>query len=557
MQPKRRTKFATASLLIVLMLIVIVSIQENRTPVATYELIPSGFMNEDESIEITSFPQSSVSSALLLNESVLGPDSIWVEDSSRWMDDTHFYRQIPVPTINVSTITLSLSAFVVMGPIELNLRYHDWPYDISVSGSTGETLEITRDVTPDDLIGEGLTWIDIGLNSTDCSVIDHLYFSISLEFTTDMFPVTIDLQRTNGDSLFDLQEFYSIFHTYDRPYVQLDDYEFYVSQVNDTIFLPAGVYALSVKWVSYQHSFGNIIVNNESLSLELGIKTVRLDVESLQKIPGLAIFIERSSLEHFYQEIFVADEPSFYFPSMVYMSISVRGDIDGYYWPHHFSFYVENYENQNITLFVSENWIMVGNIAFTPGRFVMLIGLVSIFILTTVISRKKLLTSSIYLPFLLLFIGNTLPTYSLYQIRNEMPHRIPIYSEYLVTDTVSPGILTSISGIDGSAIIISDAGFEVAFQIGFISFALLLVVFLTVIYEYLRKEQDPATSNFPVFVPILCSLGSQTLFIIGVFLSTLDYFTFSLGPGLVFTSLALLTWIVLYERQGKTIFQTN
>ncbi|MHA2200462.1 MAG: hypothetical protein ACXACG_00460 [Candidatus Thorarchaeota archaeon] len=557
MQPVRRTKFVTASILLILMLVVIVSVQENRIPTATYELETGESIIEDESIEITSTPQSPISSALLLNESILSPSSNWFKERERWSDSSHFSKQIPIPRINVSTIILKLSVFVVSGPILMNLRYYDWPNDHIVNGSTGETIDIVRYVSPDDLGRGGLTWIGVSINGTDWSVIDHLYFSIHLEFTTDMFPVTIDLQRTNEDSLFDLSEFHSIFQTSERPYVQLDDYEFYFSQVNDTIFLPTGTYSLSVRWVNYQHSFGDISVINESLNLELRIKTVRLDVESLQKIPSLAIRVGSWYDAFYYHEIMITDEPSFYLPSMSYVPVSVRGGVDSDYWPHHFTIDIDNYENRNITLVVSENWILVGNFAFTPGRFVMLIGLVLIFILTIVISRKQLLTSSIYLPFLMLFLGNTLPMYGLYQIRAEFPHRIPFYSQYLETESVSSGISTSITSINGTAIAISDAGFEVATQIGFISFTLLLIVFFTLIYEYMRKEQDPVTSDFPVAAPILCSLVLHTVFIVNVFFSTFRYFTFSLGPGLVFTILALAMWIILYRRQGKTVFQTN
>ncbi|MFW9927307.1 MAG: hypothetical protein ACFFDM_11185 [Candidatus Thorarchaeota archaeon] len=553
MQSERRKKFVTATILIILMLIVIASIQENGTPTATYELIIGEPLDEDESIAITSSPQAPVTSALSLNDSLLGPDSIWFTDSDRWTGQIHLSRQIPVPRINVSTITLRLSAFIVKGPINLKLRYYDWPQDVNVNGSTGETVEIVRHILPDDLGNDGLAWIVVWINSTDLSVIDHLYFSVSLVFTTEMLPVSMDLQRTDGNSLINLPEFYFIYQTSNRPYVQIDEYKFYISQVNDTIFLPSGTYSLYVRWDNYQYYFGNLIVDNESLVLELRIKTVRIDVESVQKIPGIAVYVGSAFDEFYRHAIMVADEPSYYLPSTSSVQISVRGEVGEHYWPHHFTFYVNNYGNRNVTLIVSENWISIGNIAFTPSRFSLLFGLISIFVLTIVILRKELLTSSIYLPFLFLFLSNTLPMYSIYRGKGEYP----FYRIYTETETVSTGVSTSVTNISGTTITISDAGYEIATQIGFISIALLLVVFFTVIYEYLRKEQDPETSDFPVLVPIMCSLVLQTVFIVGVFFSTLNYSSFSLGPGIAFTSLALLTWIVLYKQRGKTIFETS
>jgi hypothetical protein len=557
-KPERRMKFVIASLLVLLMIVVFGSFQEGGIPTATYELIPSNPIDDDESIEISSSPQSPVTSALLLNESVLSPDSIWFEERYGWTGGIYLSRQFPIPRMNVSTITLRLSATVAKGPININLRYYFMSSAINVNGSSGETVEMVKDLLPDDLGLSELAWIAITLNSTDTSALDHLYFSISAVYTTEMLPVTMDLQRTNGESLFNLPELYTIYQTLYRPYILLDAYRFYISQVNDTLFLPAGNYSLSVIWIHYHHSFGNISLANESLYLELRIKTVRLDVESLQKIPGMAIYVETAGYHSFYyDEIMIADDPSFYLPSMSHVTITVRGGVESSYWPLHFYFYIDYYENQNITLVVNENWILIGNVAFTPGRFIMLIGLISIFILTIMISRRELLTSSIYLPFLLLFLANTLPIYSRYEIRGEGPYRIPFFIWYIKTETVSSGISTSITSVNCTATAISSAGSEIAIPVGLISSILLLFVLLTVIYEYLRNEGNPETSDFPVIASIMCSLVIQTAFFVGVFFSSHCYFMFSLGPGLAFTVLALVMWVVLFKRQGKTIFETS
>jgi len=108
-----------------------------------------------------------------------------------------------------------------------------------------------------------------------------------------------------------------------------------------------------------------------------------------------------------------------------------------------------------------------------------------------------------------------------------------------------------------TAITISSAGYDVATQIGFVSAILLLFVFITVIYEYLRRNEDPETSNFPVVTSIMCTLAIQIIFIVSMFFSTVSYFSFSLGPGVAFTTLALVTWIMLFRKQGKPIFETN
>lgn len=554
MLPERRKRFVTATLLVALMLITIVSVQENSIPRASYDLVVGQALEESESLELSSSPQIPITSAVLLNDSLLTASPNWLEEPDIRFNSTTFWRLIQIPILNVSNLIFRLSSHIVSGPLEITLGFDEEDY--SSVGNNSEYIEIERHASPSELSSDGLIELMARFDGMDRNVIDQLTYTIEVEFTTGMCPLTVDLQRTDGESMFLLHEFLSL-GRYERPVLLFNENEFHINQVNATIFVPNGIYSVSIEWSNYEHSFNNINVTNESIILELRIKSIRLEVESIQQIPGLVVRVGSFTSDFYFFRILVADEPTFYLPSGSYIEVSVRGDIENWHSPRHFEFDLSQYENRNITLVVNENWIMIGNVAFTPGKLIALIAITSIIILTILISRKELVKSSVYAPFILLLLGNTLPIYATTQLKGSYPHRIPLFSNYLETHAVSSGICTSISRMSGTVTAISDAGYSVAFNVGVISFTLVLIVFLAVVYEYVRMEDDPETSDFLVATPILCSVIIQMVFIVNVFIYYLGFRTVTLGPGLMFTTLALLVWTIQYRRQGKVIFQTN
>jgi hypothetical protein len=536
------------------MLITIISISESSIPKASYDLIVGQALEESESLEISSSPQIPLTSAVLLNDSLSTDNPNWLVEPDIRHNSTTFWRWIQIPKQNVSSLIFRLSSYIVSGPLEITMGFDEEDY--SSVGNNGEHIEIERHTSPSELSSGGLIELMARFDGMDRSVIDQLIYTIELEFTTGMCPLTVDLQRTDGESMFLLQEFLTL-NRYERPVLLLNENKFHLNQANATIFVPNGIYSVSIDWSNYEHSFININVTNESIILELRIKSIRLKVESIQKIPGLVVMVGSYISDFYYFGILVADEPTFYLPSGSYEEVSVRGNIDSWHYPRHFRVDLSQYENRNITLVVNENWIIIRNVAFTPGRLITLIAIMSIIILTILLSRKELAKSSAYAPFILLLLGNSLPIYATTQLKGTYPHRIPLFSNYIETQAVCSGIGTSISSMSGTATAISGAEYSVASSIGIYSFMLLFIVFLTVVYEYVRKEYDLETSDFLIAAPILCSLIINLVFIVNVFISNLGFRTITLGPGLMFTALALLVWIIQYRRQGKTILQTN
>jgi hypothetical protein len=446
-----------------------------------------------------------------------------------------------------------LSAYVKIGPLEISLWYYDFPYDASTVGQTGEYCEIVKYATPEDYGEREQIWVNIGFDGLDWSVVEQVYFSIQVEFSVDMCPVTIDLQRTNGESMFLLQEFGTI---QNPPTLLFGEHEFHLSNVNDTLYLPNGNYSLSIDWESYESSLTNVGITNESLTIKIKIKSVRLNVEPIQKIPGLVIYVGGVCYRD-YPPFLLKDSPSFYLPSGNPMRIEVRGEPGNEYYPLHFSINLDTGDNRNITLQVNENWILVGGLGFTPGRLAILIASVFVMSSTLFISRKKLIFSSLYLPFILIFLASIVPSH---KTTSEvwLPMTLPLYSICTETDLTSMGIDLSVSSCSGSAVVTTKTG-EIPFPyISQLLFVFLLIPFIGVLYEHLRKEGDSEFPDFLIVIPIffLFMLIQWSYVIDSLELAHLypSPFTVSIGAGPFLASLAFILWVILYRRKGGLFF---
>jgi len=545
-------KYITAVLLVVSMLIIPIATQERQIPTATYEIISGEESEASESIEIAKSPCTPVTSLILLNDSLLNSNDSWFIVQDHFNGRTEFRRTIAVPRLNVSAMNVSLSINVVTGPLGM-LMIYDGNIE-NIICQSGEHREVVRDVPPYQYESDGLISIYIMIESVDWIVLDYLYVSIQVEFRSGQCPVTIDLKRANGESMFLLQEFSAILN---RPTILFGEQEFHLSKANDTLYLPNGNYLISIDWESYEPSFTNVSITNESLIINIKIKSVRLNIESIQKIPGLVIYVG-GVIYMDYIPLLLKDSPSFYLPSGNLMIIEVRGDPGNPYNPLHFRINLDAGDNRNVTLQVHENWILIGGLAFTPGRLVILIASIFVIALTLFISRKTLISGSIYLPFILIFLASIIPSY---QTSSELWNvmTLPLYSTCTETNLISLGIDISVSSYSGSTVVITKTGEYAIQSISQILFIILLIPFIGVLYEYLRKEWDSESPDFLTAVPIFLYMLIQWSYVMARFEYANSYprnYIVTIGAGPILASLAFIFWIILYRRKGGLFFAT-
>jgi hypothetical protein len=274
---------------------------------------------------------------------------------------------------------------------------------------------------------------------------------------------------------------------------------------------------------------------------------VRLDVESLQKIPGLWITVGQHYAgggdNVYYGKYEIKYAPSFYLPSGIQERIELVGGPVLSYYHNHFQFDLQNGNNRNITLVISENWILFGNVAFTPGTLAILSASITILILTIFLSRKEITKSPVVAPFIFLFLGSILPAY------------VTIFQEGGLLIAFSPAICTEISSYadTATAVYFPYSSFN---PIDLALFGFLLLVFLAMLLEVLKDEIKIKNTDFLIAIPIFCSLLIQWSLAIGQLYRSFTYqVNIGLGPFLV--TGAFLLWFVLFKRQGKHIFEST
>ncbi len=530
------------------MLVFPIAALETDIPTADYELIISEETNESESIAITSSTYSPVSSVLITNESVMNPSSNWNAIQNPRSDSNYFEKIVSVPYLNVSDLILTVSAFVVDGPLEISME------GSSTIGQTGEYCKVITHMVPEvdsNYPGRAsIEYIRITFASTDWNVIDEIYFSLEAIFTDIVCPVTVDLQRTNGESMYLLPEFRTIYDNDAFPYFHFEDDVFIVFQPNVTIYIPNGNYSLVFQWMEYNHSFTDLLIMNESIHLTLRITSVRLDVESLQKIPLVAIEVQYHAAygyRHMYEEEYMIKEsPSFYIPSGNIVRIIVEGGPTGSHYKPHFIFIFEAGDDNNVTLIVDENWILVGNIAFTPARAAMFLSSIFIIGLVVVVARKQLSKSPIYGPFMLLLLGSLLPTVEVIYQRYISPTTFPLYSLYSERSSYSLQFATMQTQLDGSITTISSA-VDLDYAImGPFSFFFLCMAFLGVALEVVGKERVGDIQEVLFVIGLVGTPTYQLVYIL--------YFVHNVVPGvgLLVSSFAVLLSLALVARMNKS-----
>lgn len=550
MPATEKTQNVMVGLLILSFFMIFVASLVISIPQASYEIAYGEESEEAESINVSRSAFTPTSSFVHLNESILSEQSNWYRTQYPSWNRSYFNRMISLPVLNVSQVTFKVSGHVVKGPLYISMRYYDFPNDANATVQTGEDFEIIQYGTPNDYSNEDIIGVFVSIDGLEWEVIDQLQFSVTVEFSEPKCPITIDLQRTNGDSLFLLPEFSAIQKRLARPSVVFGGEKYYLGLANQTLYLANGIYEVRIDWEMYEPNFGSVSITNESLIIIFRIKSVRLDVEATQRIPGVTVYINSQDNPD-YSPFLLSSSPSFYLPPDLSKWVFVSGDPDSSRYPFHFSLILNTGSNHNITLTVNENWIVVGNIAFTPDRLVILIASLTIILIILILTRKEIKKSPVYLPFIFLFSAGLIPSYNITFIES-YPRLLPLYSQYSESYSISMGFDISLSKVGDSISAVSGTGrFTPIWSQLF--FALILLVFLGVVSEILRDDIGASPPDFVIGTPIIVFFVMQWVFsIVQVNVYTTS---FSVGPFLSF--LAVLCWYVQFRRSGGKVIETE
>ena len=454
MTPDYKPKNEIVTILIFLFLMIpLIAVGSNQDPVPSITIEAGEEVDVAESLLISSEAYSPNSVVTTLNDTVIENGNIWRVWYEDYRDRSKFERYVNAPLRNITEIILGVSFSVEEGPREVSI----YCYNIlnSTSGLSGQNKTLTLRVSPDEFSGYQYSelverfklTINVGGNYEEGITITGFWVQAVLNAT--LYPISIDVQRTNGVSLFsnpttrDLQSF-----SLSSPRLELFDNNsthigrFTPTQSNDTMLLPAGYYNHSIKWSTFE-IYSSFNISDEAIHLVWRIRTVRMDIKQIHHV--FASYVDYS-YSFGYNRYAIIAEPTFYFPPDGNWTITIQGG----------SISVQETisvgSNQNITVWIDPNTIVIGPLAFTPGKFVLLVSMLLMICIIGIAHITKKMSSTKLIPYILVAISYILPWVH-YAYKTSFPATVPPYP-YLIYYAESPGISsTSYSTNDSLAFV--------------------------------------------------------------------------------------------------------
>jgi hypothetical protein len=449
---------------------------------------------------------------------------------------------------DVSKLVIGITVKTQEAPV--NLTMYEWGYPFKNSTfiegfqTKNHTLEITY--TPSNS-SSSFRLLDIIIRLYDCSWSDFgmTKFWIDVVTTEELFPVTFDIRRTNGENLFS-NPWLNTMGFISQPKVLLNSNTIYPWYVNDTVFVPGGYYSVTMNWAN--SLIANFTISNDSVVVTWHIKCVRLDFYLTEKLPGL--YVELGGGEFYYQPSLLYS-PSLYLSPRDLANVRIKCD---FYWA--FSQYVsenvdyERGQNQNITFIVKPHLLSIGNVLITQGRLQILTFSFIIIIASILVGRKRILKNYRILAYLLIFIGMCLPWMQISQIISTPT--IPYGGEYLVTWDINPALFTSFTSQQNASLVMAPSNQPALFfdslhreglQGGHLIHFLFVILFLFMIAELFKLPGISDLNDYSILMLFLVIFAVNLLYI-STGCSVYECVGYQVGWGSIIIIITVIAWTI-------------
>jgi hypothetical protein len=537
--------------IIIFLIIPTLILAEPRIGKPAIEVIEGDEVDEPAELLLSCESYAPENSVTLLNQTTL--------DRSRWnIMQGYASYELTVPIVNVSAVIIGLTVKALDESLQINMSEYNTKVENSTSLAPNESdhlqIQIPYLLMRSSFRGSWFEKLYIILGFVDHDFDDFVVTNFWIQALTleDLYPITMDIQRTNGESLYSNPTSVGL---WDDPEIHFnystlgDSTLFKPAQVNETLLLPPGYYEISLRWGD-NNLTGEVTLSNNSALVYWRVKCVRIDVGLTQDISGLSITIQGYS-DLYYLTFLLVYSPSFYMPPGQYVSIVIQSSSSAYSGLSRTLLYLALGENMNITVTVNPGLISIGNVSMTLGRI--LIFSASFLFVASLVLVMILKRASIdkLLPLLILFIGIVLP-WMQFSWMGTYPYSTPI-GVNRETWMLSPGIFTSYFLQDNFSVAIGPAGGPVTemFRINIGSLVLFLFLLLLVgsLLEWIPNK--PAIRNYQflflfglIVLLEFCALISWT-----GYANWREYFV--IGPGPIVALFALAIWVVLYVRAAR------
>ncbi len=493
-------------------------------------------------------PEDSVT---LLNQTTL--------DRSRW-DITKWYAGyvLTVPIVNVSAIIIGMTVRALDESLQINMSEYETKIENSTSLAPNESdqlqIQIPYLMMRSTYRNNWFKQLIIILEFVDHDFDDFVVTNFWVQALTiaDLYPITMDIQRTNGESLYSNPTSVGL---WDDPEIHFnyttlgDSTLFKPAQVNETLLLLPGRYELSLRWGD-NNLVAEVSVSNNSAVVYWRVRCIRIDTELAQDISGLSITID-GNYHHYYYDFLLVYSPSFYMPPGQYASVEIYCTSRAFSGFSRLTFYLDLGENMNMTVRVNPGLISVGNTSITLGR-VLIFSVSFLFVLSLVIVMIQKRGSMVkLLPLLILFTGLFLPWMQISWPNGSYSTPIDVTQE---TWMLSPGTFTSYFAQDNFSLAIgpSDEPGTSFFgkEIGSLILFLFLLLLVGSLLEWVPSKSAIRNDQFLILFVIIILLEFWALAFWSGYMSWRN--SFVIGPGSIISLIALAIWGILYFRSGKS-----
>ncbi|NHJ13034.1 MAG: hypothetical protein EAX95_05120 [Candidatus Thorarchaeota archaeon] len=557
-------KIGFSALLILLLVIPIVSMSDwMGPPPPTLTILEDEEVAGSESFQISSQPHLPTSTITILNDTSFDGVLPW----GLWYSSEEFglSRTFNLPLCNVTSANIAVeyqsagnghSIQMSVAFYESKVYYQDFiSYDVvadSVSGAGCRNLSYAIPIstlnseTDSAIVGAGVSIEGTGSFGDDITILRFLVTATKVQ-PESLSPISFDLQRTNGESIFANPTFVLEREIYTNPLINLESSllpngtSFTPSQVNDTIFLPADHYSGTFIWGQfYNYSFSLVVEPQHSCHLIL-----RVNMSSIRLVCNYAIpcfSTTMSSAGFNYWRYSTLEERLFYFPSnyTVFIRLRVYSLSNEAWFPDYgnLTLQVLGRSNSDITVLAEFNWFAFGSLAVSGPRLFVLLDFFIIVFALVYWFRKRLVSDSRILPFIGYLASLMLPWFN-----RLSAFFAPIYEDAYLNWSYAPGLAGSFVWQEGSMVLLSGMH-TVAMGLPVIMWIIALVAF-TMLYEEKAESSPRLKRIFVVLLVIGALLEMATL----ISFSSWG-FSISVAPFFAMGSVVLCLLIEYHKKDG-------
>jgi hypothetical protein len=500
--------------------------------------------NVQESLTLTSKPYSTRSIVTLINDSAIESGNIWRMYFDSHNDVAVYSRYVNVPLRNATQVIFGASFDVDIVPRRIGIFNDRGSNSTTVINPRNATLilklqpQLFELYAYSNLVSRIETSIEIeGENQEGIEITS---FWLQAVFDSPVYPVTIDIQRTNGVSLYSNPMMRNV-RSSNIPYssgIPKLEFRFNNSvylgffaptQINDTVMLPSGNYTVNFVWTGYNIN-SSIYLSEEMHQMVWRVRSVRIDVRATHYVSNYGVDFNYASGLYTY---LISEQPSIYTSPYGNRTILIR--YYSLYWQRGVFATAGVGSNQNVTFLVHPNLIYIGPIAIAPAEFITILCFVLMICMLIVASMLGEAKSNKVIPFLILILSYIVPWANM--LGKEIDPSTILQEEYLAQYAFFPGTSTvSITTSNGMPFAVHEYRVAPVMLLGLI---LLFMAYSAVAGDQLSRFHK---SSAQIFAVSSVSIILLHIYYISSLTISHSYYVVTPGVGIFIVIASIIIW---------------